>query len=403
MHYYGTYAIARVAGLKPKDAKVIAYSAQFVDDSAITDNEIHRDGGLLSEVATAHHPLQAGEKHLYHKIIEKLRHRKIGNIEQRTIWIPFHFYPGNEGDTLSEKLICRKNSALVNEMFENHIKHTKDFSYILQLIGIAAHVYMDTFSHYGFLGMSSRKNKVNSNSFIFDNNEKNHKKAFSDFNKKYKKEYFKENWRNKSRCISICSSLARIKIPFLHKLIHKLINFKISLKSDVAEFASGALGHGAVATFPDQPYLKWSFSYESSNEISNRNNPQTFLEGCEHLYIKLRKFSDLYYSSEKPKHSDFSKIKKYIKEILSFYGDETKRVDQWIEYIRSNKLFDTSKEEFLHYNATEWENQKMTQFHSLQHSAEMVNLPIYKFHQATDYHRHYTLKQLLPKYGIIVN
>ena len=39
MHYYGTYAIARAAGLRPTDAQIIAYSAQFVDDSTMTNSK----------------------------------------------------------------------------------------------------------------------------------------------------------------------------------------------------------------------------------------------------------------------------------------------------------------------------------------------------------------------------
>ena len=165
MHYYGTYAIARVAGLKPKDARIVAYSAQFVDDSTHLHSEIHDDGGMLYGIATAHHCAQSGKKHLLHKIKEVITHRKIGNIDQRRVWVPFHFYPGNQGSTFSEKLICRKNSDLVNKMFDNHIEQTKKIPYILQLIGIASHVYMDTFSHYGFSGKSSRNNKVKSEFF----------------------------------------------------------------------------------------------------------------------------------------------------------------------------------------------------------------------------------------------
>lgn len=32
MHYYGTYAMARAAGLNQDTCRKIAYSAQFVDD-----------------------------------------------------------------------------------------------------------------------------------------------------------------------------------------------------------------------------------------------------------------------------------------------------------------------------------------------------------------------------------
>ena len=32
-----------------------------------------------------------------------------------------------------------------------------------------------------------------------------------------------------------------------------------NMKSWLVETVSGALGHGAVATYPDRPYLRWSF------------------------------------------------------------------------------------------------------------------------------------------------
>ena len=395
MHYYGTYAIARAAGLKPKEAKVIAYSAQFVDDSVDINSEMHEDGGMLYGIATAHRNIQVGKIYWLHKIKEKIFHRKIGNVEQRSIWVPFHFYPGNEGNTFSKKLICRKNSPLVNEMFDNHIECTKKFPYILQLIGIASHVYMDTFSHYGFSGKSSRNNKVKSDSFSFENDKENHMKDFSQFNREFKGRNFTENWRNKNKLVSLLTPIARCKLPFLHKLTYELMSY-------IAEKGSGALGHGAVATFPDRPYLKWSFSYEDGNETSERSNPHTYLEGCENLYLKLKRFSHLYYDSDQLIQSDFSQIKESIKEIFFFYGSKEERVKKWISYIQDNKLFNTQEDEFLDYDEKEWENQK-TEFHKLKKSSEVVDLPIYLFHQAADYHRHYTLKQLLPKYGIIVN
>ena len=392
IHYYGTYAIARAAGLKPKDAQVIAYSAQFVDDSTMTDSQMHEDGGLLYGVATAHHPyLQVPKQYFGYKIREwfnkKCKGKKIANLKQRRMWIPFHFYPGNEGDTLSKRLICRKNSSLVNEMFDNHISHVKNFPYILQLIGIASHVYMDTFSHYGFSGVSSRSNKVKTASFKFKIDAREKKmEEYSKFHKKYKKENFIKNWRDNNYWIK--------------KIWNRL---KSGFKSSVAEIGSGALGHGAVATFPDQPYLKWGFEYEKRNEVSERKNPQTYLEGCENLYIKLKQFSNLYYDTDPSTHSGFFSIKESIKEILSFNGAEEKRINKWLDGINKDKLFHTKGEkEFLHYDATEWRNQKK-EFHKLKKSSEVVNLPIYKFHQAADYHRHYTLKHLLPKYGIVVN
>ena len=163
MHYYGTYAIARATGFKPEDARIIAYSAQFVDDSTMTDSTMHEDGALLYGVATAHHSIQAvvrygiegGKnvlKNLFNRVLFILYipkwfknvlknlfylkdYGKRNHLKQRRMWIPFHFYPGNEGYNFSKKLICRKNSLIVNDMFDNHIKHVKELPYILHLIG----------------------------------------------------------------------------------------------------------------------------------------------------------------------------------------------------------------------------------------------------------------------------
>ena len=54
MHYYGTYAMARAAGLKVKDAKVVAYAAQYVDDSTANDSEVHKDGGMFETTVSDH-------------------------------------------------------------------------------------------------------------------------------------------------------------------------------------------------------------------------------------------------------------------------------------------------------------------------------------------------------------
>ena len=385
MHYYGTYAMARAAGLKPKDAQVIAYSAQFVDDSTHTDSNQNKDGGLLYAVATAHHSEQA--------IADTMLHETKG---QRRMWIPFHFYPGNMGDSLSKKLICQKNSSLVNEMFDNHINRSREkLPFILHLIGIASHVYIDTFSHYGFSGLSSRNNKADQSTFNFPKNKSKelsiHHKTFT---KKYRKEFHRKNWRESVN---------------KQKLIGRFADKYPKIAGCISSWATHALGHGSVATCPDLPFLEWSFTYEQNRQPSGkRDNPKTFLEGCEKLHEKLLKFSKLYYQNEKIKYRDFSEIKKAVKEILSYTSSVEKgyneRSDKWKEAVQSGKLFDNvNHKEFLDYNEKDWRIQKDELFKKLQSSAEAVKLNVYKFHQAANYHRHYTLKELLPKYGLVVN
>ena len=57
MHYYATYAMARAAGVEPGHARIIATSAQFVDDNVARSHVDFRDGSRIDQEATAHHPI----------------------------------------------------------------------------------------------------------------------------------------------------------------------------------------------------------------------------------------------------------------------------------------------------------------------------------------------------------
>lgn len=92
--------MARTAGLKPEVCKTIATSAQFVDDNAASSHIEFLDGGRVDSQATAHHV------------------GSVSNIDaedQRQVWVPFHFLPGNEGKSFSERLICRMDSDIVKK------------------------------------------------------------------------------------------------------------------------------------------------------------------------------------------------------------------------------------------------------------------------------------------------
>ncbi|MCL1817629.1 MAG: hypothetical protein FWG35_01775, partial [Spirochaetaceae bacterium] len=114
MHYYGTYAMAVAAGIPQNDANIIAYAAQFVDDSTRYDSEVNHDGGMLFGITTAHHPAQA--------LIRSPKDHLSGLEEQRKIWVPFHFFPGGIGKTFAEKLLCVKDGKIVREMLDNHLE-----------------------------------------------------------------------------------------------------------------------------------------------------------------------------------------------------------------------------------------------------------------------------------------
>ncbi|WP_455205660.1 DUF6765 family protein [Kaarinaea lacus] len=353
MHYYGTYAMARAAGIKPESCQVIATAAQFVDDNAHKDSVNIGDGALIEVEATAHHAVD------------------INNIlpdDQRNIWVPFHFLPGNEGNSYTERLICRKNSLIAQQMVSNNISLAEQ-PYALELMGITAHVYADTFSHYGFSGVSSRHNKVVNDSFDFSGNLD---PDIADYINKKAKSFF-SRFRKEGGLLT-------------------------NIKSWLGE--SAALGHGAVATYPDRPYLKWSFEYEyPQKRRDQRDNPTTFMEGCEALHNMFKRFAE-----KRPDHAgdngkDFAAIEERVRTIINTAAAKEGRIQAWQTAAKAGDLF-TQAETIPDYDARGWHQQR-EHLADLQDSTQAIDTAIYRYYQAASRHRHYVLRNLLPEHGLI--
>lgn len=360
MHYYGTYAMARAAGMAVKHAKVVAYAAQYTDDSTHSESEPHKDGGMFETIATAH----TGPEAMANAVLD---HK-----EQRCVWIPFHFFPGGEGNSLSEKLTCVKDGKLAQEMVKNHIRHAVAVKneYGLALMGITAHVYADTFSHYGFSGVSSRDNKVDGDSFELD-------------------------VKNDEVRAYVMNKFTGFLVKYAPRLV--VTNYR-KIVSDAGENTTGALGHAAVGTYPDRPFLRWRFNFEKGDKESGwRDNPATFLEACEKLH---KNFDDFAVQAEISTGAvPFNSIKSKVEDIIRLEAAKEGRIKAWKTAILNNSLFQCEPDEALDYSEKEWERQKEDYDHLI-NSQDIVHSEVYKFHQAAIYHRSYTLKQLLPKHGI---
>jgi hypothetical protein len=347
MHYYATYALAAAAGIPAGDAQVIATSAQFVDDHDFDDLVVVASGEGIMGVATAHHPLNAGVR---------VRFPSVEEDDCRMVWVPFHFLPGNDGATFHERLRARKDSAIARGMLDYYLQpDTIDAhrEHVLQLIGIAAHVYADTFSHYGFSGISSTANDVKVGSIQVS---EEHSAGIRDY------------------------------------IARKLEHFR-------AEFGSLArLGHGAVATYPDRPYLRWSFEY-ASGEISRRDNPATFLEACAALHTRFSSFADAFYGSGRKEGVAWSTLEGPIREILAFEGGADDRAARWSAAMKDRRLgkFDPAPA----YDHQPWLDE-LRAFQRGEKTAGLVESNGYRFFAAADYHRNYVLKRLLPGAGLLV-
>jgi hypothetical protein len=345
MHFYATYAIARLAGLNQNAATIVATSAQFVDDATDNNSEKNPNQEMLFAICTAHHLAQSAQISLMHKELHRL------------VWVPFHFFPAGYGNTLEEKLVCEQDSEMVNLMFANHLE-TYNKAFYLHLLGIAAHVYMDTFSHYGFAGLCSPINEVDGGSINL--------RLESDTTRSY--------------------------------ITGKAVNFwrkcEAEVTSHIGEKGSRGLGHGAVATYPDRPYLSWDFNYDASGysrdmHSGERNNQATFWQSLVRLHEKLSKAAAMLAGQD---NTSKPIPETEIKSILAFEGEKAERVEKWQAFIRDH-LGDGE----VTYEGEAWNEQK-TQFDTVQAPNHIGDC--YRFHQAASYHRWYVLKDLLPEHGV---
>ena len=371
MHYYGTYVLARAAGLVPEAARTVATSAQFVDDNAAQGHVEFGDGARIDKEATAHHP------------------RDLSNLDghdQRRVWVPFHFIPGNVGESYTERLKCRMDSAIVRGMRDHHLT-LSDRAFALELLGIGAHVHADTFSHYGFSGVSSRGNRVDNGSFRFH------------------EEVAGGDGGIESLSPGIRSYVEEKLAAFFEKRgAHG--GLLANIKGWLAEEASGALGHGAVATLPDRPYLVWSFDYERRDAVcgtrSVRNNPATYLKGCRALHETFRRFAGRRPDLAGGDGRDFEAIEARIGRILRAQADKDGRIEAWKEAARSGELFGAGGEAIPDYEGEAW-NAQWEGLDGGEAYSAALDLPVWRFYQAASLHRSYVLRDLLPGHGLIVD
>ncbi len=360
MHYYGTYALARAAGMQADKAKIVATAAQFVDDNAHKESVELKDGARIDSHATAHHAVDIDN---------------IDSEDQRRVWVPFHFLPGKEGDEYTGQLTCQMDSDIAKEMVRHNIALAAEEPFGLELLGITAHVYEDTFSHYGFSGISSRRNRVINDSFEFYELDSNMQTYIEDKAEKFFKHYGKYGGL--------------------------LQNFKRWVVSVAGETLSGALGHGAVATYPDRPYLHWSYKTEHPTEerVEPRNNRETFLLACSKMHQMFRDYLD-----KVPKHDAkdgvvFNSIEGKVKEILKTQAPKDKRIEAWKEAAKEGNLFGGLKEDIPEYEP--WHDH-WSKLAWIEDSSTALNFSLYRYFQAASTHRNYVLRRLLPSHHLVV-
>jgi hypothetical protein len=147
-HYYGIYHLAVQAGFSAADATLLAYSSQYVDHSLVP-LRIEYEGEVYTTEVTQ-------------------QYRFWDKSQERDVWIPLHFFPGDPKAASARRLDERLNPLVVTP----HSPRVKEFlvaalrSRNLYRVGIALHTYADTWAHQDFTGRWEEYNVVNPQSAI---------------------------------------------------------------------------------------------------------------------------------------------------------------------------------------------------------------------------------------------
>jgi hypothetical protein len=346
-HYDVIYVLARYAGFNRDDANTIAHSSQYVDDA--------EHGGIIK--FTNHLP--------YYHI--RTAHNICGE-ENKVVtanfntWVPFHFLPGNISDGKKEtsytsRLACKANSNLANEMMCECINHKNNINGLHRL-GICLHVYADTWAHQNFSGISDKIN---------------------------------------------CTKKIKVndKAKPIQEISRDLINCVLNTFLDNYL----PLGHGTVQSYPDIPFIKWSYT-DYLGEVHNINNYDRYIEAADEIYKYLMRFK--YGNPYKKADSLPAEARHKILELFkNIHGNKSERHHKWQDKINEGYFCKEDKPySYIASGKNSWKSIALKSdilnddyYYTVDESFD--NSDWKKFHDAAKEHLNFVINNLLPEYKII--
>lgn len=346
-HHAVTYVVARDAGFDHDEAQIIAYASQYVDD-ATSSGTIHFDNqAVYDRISSAH------------KMFDT---RNTCELANHQVWMTFHFLPGNNGCSWDQdpaggfinKIVCRPNSQVAQDMVRTTILQ-KDCLYGLHRLGVAMHVYADTWAHQGFAGVLHSINEVE------DAVETGDSHVFS----------------------------GRIGDWLRDRL----------------DDAVPPLGHGRANVFPDMPFLKWKYK-NGEGETIPRDNPTDFLTAADNMCMAMRRYirgdpdADVAGLSGDTK----AKLKELFRCINKENGDE--RHAEWLKAIRDGSFTQIGQGEIADYyprGNRSWKAAALGTGYDLpvhRYNPDFLKCDWKLFHDAILAHRFHVIHDILPRYGI---
>jgi len=344
-HHTTTYVAARLAGFEQPQAEIIAYCAQYVDNATSSGTIFFDNQAVYNRISSAH------------KMLDIRNTKPLANHQ---VWLTFHFLPGNAGLPASEdytgkfinKIVCRADSPVAQDMLR-HVINQQDQAYSLHQLGVAMHVYADSWAHQGFAGVMHPVNEVE------DATETGNSNVFG--------------------------------------------NSLRSFLYDVLDNAIPPLGHGRAATFPDMPFLSWTYLNGKGESVS-RNNTDDFCKAADQMCRAMQRYRAKDADANVPGigNTDMGRIRNLFSEFKEREGD--KRHQQWLQVIRDGEFsFGAESVSYAARGKNSWKAHALGTSHDLpvHHYHENFLKSNWKlFHDAVQSHRFHVVHDILPKYGI---
>jgi hypothetical protein len=347
MHFYGVYCLARSAGIKANIAHTIAMASQFVNDATTINSVLIENKRCIRPIRTSFKkslPLYT-EEDSWH------------------VWIPFHFLPGNEpaDGPFEDRMICRKNSMIAQKLalFALNEDHGDIWPY---LIGITAHAYADTFSHYDFSGLAHPHNSILSDAINLD---KNHQDLIAEY-------------------------MAARSTTFMNRYQNNRTEHPV--------------GHAQVAAYPDRPFLKWRFEkeFKNSGKIYWRDNTADYMEACECLYYFFLEFFKKNADVRDPKGpKEWKDIAPIIRFILGIEAPCDQRIPVWKRNLLSGVFgLITPVDQDLRYDRHQWQLNRARW--ECEDSGEAIEKShAYLYCKAASVYQQFILNNLLVENGLL--
>jgi len=340
-HHAVTYVAARLAGFAHEKADIIAYAAQYVDD-ATCDGIIRFDNRAIYKRISSSH--------------KAIDFENFDPVEDLVVWMPFHFLPGNgvadPGDTTADsfihKLVCVPDSQIARDMLDSAFED-KNKRYALHRLGIAMHVYADTWAHQGFAGVLHQINEL------------------SDFKEIGNTNVFEGGLK-----------------WFINRFLQKSVP---------------PLGHAKANVFPDMPFLSWSYR-DGHGKPVERNNTEEFCKAANALCKVMQRYQGQ--NETGIKKEDMDTIRGLFLSLKQQEG--TERHDEWIKAIAGGKFsFGAATVSYAEDGKNSWKAQALGSSRDLPeypYDDSFLTSNWKLFHDALQLHRITVSHDILPKYGI---